>query len=110
VGAALAATAAAIDGWTIIYLGADVPARDVAAAAAASSARAVALSVVHSDDPDAVLRELQAVRQSMDLHVPLFVGGATAKRLAGRLTECGITVCDNIDAMRRVLQGAAVTP
>ncbi|MEQ1693593.1 MAG: MerR family transcriptional regulator, partial [Gemmatimonas sp.] len=66
VGAALAAAAAALDGWTIIYLGVDVPADDIVAAASASGATAVALSVVHTEDTTIVMRELHAVRTILD--------------------------------------------
>jgi methanogenic corrinoid protein MtbC1 len=103
VGAALAAAAAALDGWTIVYLGVDVPAGDIVAAAAASNARAVALSVVHTDEPDDVLRELHAVRSVLAANVPIIVGGAAAARMADRLTEPGLIVCDTIAGMRGVL-------
>jgi len=103
VGAALAAAAAALDGWTIIYLGVDVPAADIVAAAAASNARAVALSVVHTDDPEYVIRELHAVRASLNANVPVIIGGAAAMRLAARLTGPGLVVCGSIGDLRRVL-------
>ena len=109
VGAALAAAAAALDGWTIIYLGVDVPAADIVAAASASGASAVALSVVHTDDPDFVIRELRAVRSSLDPGVPLIVGGAAAIRMAGRLTASGLRVCGSIADMRRSLPRDAVS-
>lgn len=108
VGAALAAAAAAIDGWTIIYLGVDVPAADIVAAAAASNARAVALSLVHTDEPDEVLRELHAVRSVLAANVPIIVGGAAASRMADRLTKPGLIVCDSIAEMRSVLSRETV--
>jgi len=103
VGAALAAAAAALDGWTIIYLGADVPAAEIVAAAAASRASAIALSVVHTDDPDSVIGELRSVRDTLAIGVPVIVGGAAAMRMAGRLTEPGLVVCGSISEMRRML-------
>jgi methanogenic corrinoid protein MtbC1 len=103
VGAALAAAAAALDGWSIIYLGVDVPAADIVAAASASSASAVALSIVHTDEPDAVIRELHAVRASLAAHVPVIIGGATAVRMADQFTEPGLMVCGSLAEMRRML-------
>ena len=103
VGAALAAAAAALDGWTIVYLGVDVPAGDIVAAAVASNARAVALSVVHTDTPDDVMREVHAVRSLLAANVPIIVGGAAAARMADRLTEPGLIVCDTIAGMPGVL-------
>ncbi len=108
VGAALAAAAAAIDGWSIVYLGVDVPAADIVAAAAASNARAVALSVVHTGEPDTVVRELRAVRAALAANVPVIVGGAAASRMADRLTEPGLIVCDSLAEMRGVLSRETV--
>ncbi len=109
IGAALAAAAAALDGWTIIYLGVDVPAADIAAAALASSASAVAQSVVHTDEPECVIRELHALRTLLNPTVPVIVGGAAAIRMAGRLTEPGLIVCGGIAEMRRVLPRETVS-
>ena len=103
VGAALAAAAAALDGWSIIYLGVDVPAADIVAAATASNARAVALSVVHTNETDDLLRELHAVRAALAANVIVIVGGAAAARMADRLTELGLIVCNSIAEMRGIL-------
>ena len=103
VGAALAATAAALDGWTIIYLGVDVPAADIVAAASTSRADAVALSIVHSYNPAAVVREVHAVRASMPATIPVLTGGALAVKMTKSLQQPGIVVCDSIAGMRRVL-------
>ncbi|MBI3504364.1 MAG: cobalamin B12-binding domain-containing protein [Proteobacteria bacterium] len=103
VGAALSAAAAALDGWSIVYLGVDVPAADIVAAASASRADAVALSVVHSDEPAAVVRELHQVRAAMRANVTLLVGGAAAVRMAERLSRPGLIICASIAEMRGVL-------
>lgn len=103
VGAALAAAAAALDGWTIVYLGVDVPAADIVAAVAASHADAVALSIVHTDHPSAVVRELHAIRAAIPANLPLLVGGAAAIRMAEQLSRPGLVVCTSIADMRRVL-------
>lgn len=103
VGAALAAAAAALDGWTIVYLGVDVPAADIAAAASASGASAVALSVVYADGADEIVGEVHAVRASLPSNVPIVIGGAAAIRMASRLTGPGLFVCGSVVEMRRVL-------
>jgi len=103
VGAALAAAAAALDGWTIIYLGVDVPAADIVAAASASDADAVAVSVVHTDNPASVVRELHAVRASLPAAIPVIAGGAAAVRMARTLAQPGLVVCESITDMRRLL-------
>jgi MerR family transcriptional regulator, light-induced transcriptional regulator len=81
VGAALAAATAALEGWGVVYLGADVPAADIAAAAKASGANAVALSIVYADDVQGTEREIDALSSALGDAVPLMLGGAGASLL-----------------------------
>ena len=50
IGAALVGATAASDGWRVVYLGADLPASEIAAAAIATKARAVAMSMIYVQD------------------------------------------------------------
>ena len=109
VGAALAAAAAALEGWTVVYLGVDVPAADIVAAAAATGARAVAMSVVYTDDPGFVSRELLAVRANLAARVPLLVGGVAAMLMSSELEQPGLVVCGSIAEMREALARETVT-
>ncbi|MCG6989654.1 MAG: MerR family transcriptional regulator [Gemmatimonadetes bacterium] len=103
VGAALAAAAAALDGWNVSYLGVDVPLADIVAAATATDAGAVAVSVVHTGDPEELAAQLRALRSGLPAGVPLLVGGAAAMGLNGLSAHPGITVCGSIAEMRSVL-------
>jgi MerR family transcriptional regulator, light-induced transcriptional regulator len=103
VGAALVAAAAALDGWTLLYLGVDVPAADIVAAARTTGVGAVALSVVRASNPVALESELRAVRAGLPSDVLLIVGGAAALRMSSVLSQPGVVVCDSIRAMRSVL-------
>ncbi len=85
------------------HLGVDVPAADIGAAASTSRADAVALSIVHSYNPAAVVREVHAVRASMPATIPVLTGGALAVKMTKSLQQPGIVVCDSIAGMRRVL-------
>jgi DNA-binding transcriptional MerR regulator/methylmalonyl-CoA mutase cobalamin-binding subunit len=107
VGAALVAAAAALEGWTVDYLGVDVPAADIAAAALASAASAVAVSIVYTDNPAFVVRELRAVRAALPARVPLLAGGAAAVRMTDSLAMDGLVVCSSVADMRPALQRAA---
>ena len=106
VGAALAAGVAALEGWMVIQLGVDVPAVDVATAAAATGARAVALSIVYDDDRAHVLRELAGIRRATNATVPIIVGGATAVSLSANLAAAGGVVCRSFAEFRSVLAKA----
>ena len=103
VGAALVAAAAALDGWSLVYLGVDVPAADIVAAARTTGVSAVALSVVRASNPVALESELRAVRAGLPTDVLLIVGGAAALRMSSMLSQPGVVVCDSIRAMRAVL-------
>jgi DNA-binding transcriptional MerR regulator/methylmalonyl-CoA mutase cobalamin-binding subunit len=108
VGSALAAATAALEGWTIVYLGVDVPSSDIAAAAVATGARAVALSVVYRDEPAHVVRELRALRAKLPPQVQLVVGGAAAAQLKTALADQPIVFCDSVAGMKHALAGEPV--
>lgn len=78
-GAMMAAAFAAHDGWHVTWLGADLPATQVAAGAELGNTRVVALSV--ASDAPGLDRELGTLRARLRPHVPLLVGGAGAARL-----------------------------
>jgi methanogenic corrinoid protein MtbC1 len=115
IGAALAGAAAAIEGWSVVYLGADVPAGDIAAAATAAGARAVAVSVVQAAHVDATAREIRSLRKALAADIRLYVGGAGAapavERAGARAKShpplAGITLCDTVGELRTLLGRAA---
>lgn len=102
-GALLAATAAAEEGWRVVYLGPDLPGEDVLQAAQRSGARAVALSLVHDGGDDAVA-EVLALARRLPAGVTLFVGGAAAGANAEELGAAGARVLGDIPALRRALR------
>lgn len=103
IGAALVAAAAALDGWTIVYLGVDVPAREIAAAAEAVNARVVGLSAVYVPDPERLAREIATVRQALSPEVALLVGGTAAHAHADVLQSAGVNLCSSLLALRSEL-------
>ena len=92
IGAALVGAAAAVEGWNVVYLGPDLPARDIADAASAAGARVVALSLVYVDDPARVLGELRALRSTLPPAVWIIAGGAGTRALAAELSAMGVVV------------------
>lgn len=110
VGAGLAGASAMLVGWAVSYLGVDVPAADIVAAAAATDARAVALSLVYAESRGHAERELRAVRADLPPGIPLLVGGAAAVELSESLSEAGLVVCRSTTEMRAVLAGMRGSP
>lgn len=103
VGAALAMAAATLENWRVIYLGADVPALEIANSVTASGARAVALSAVYTDDAKKFVDELAELRAALPLSIPIYVGGAAAIAHAGTIRAPGVHICARLADLRRAL-------
>ena len=76
IGAALVGATAASEGWRVVYLGTDLPASDIAAAAIATKARAIAMSVIYVQDRARTLGELRTLRALIPPSISIIVGGA----------------------------------
>jgi len=74
-GALLVAAMAANLGWQVTYLGASLPAPEIAGAARQSRARAVALSLVYPEDDPSLANELKLLRELLPAEVMLLAGG-----------------------------------
>lgn len=74
-GALLVGATAANLGWQVTYLGASLPAAEIAGAARQRQARAVALSLVYPEDDPRLTGELTRLRASLPTEVKLLVGG-----------------------------------
>ena len=104
IAASLAAAAAAAEGWRVLFLGGDLPVSEITRAATAANARAVALSVVYSDDATGLLGDLRQLRQDLPADVVLIVGGPALLRHARALARSGIEVGETLDALRAALR------
>ena len=104
IGAAIVGAAAAAEGWNVLYLGADLPAGEIADAARTSGARVVALSVVYVDGRQRVLDELRALRAALPAPLPLLVGGTGAGELGPELAAAGVRVESSIPGLLAQLQ------
>ncbi|MEO5568791.1 MAG: cobalamin-dependent protein [Gemmatimonadaceae bacterium] len=97
IGAAMVGASAAADGWNVVYLGADLPAADIADAARASRASVVALSIVYAEERGRLLDEIGRIREELPHEVRLMVGGAGARAMATSLRAIGVEVVSQID-------------
>lgn len=104
IAAAMAGAMAAVEGWNVLFLGGDVPVREIAASARAKRVQAVALSVLYAEQEDEVVATLQALRDALPLQVPLIVGGSATLSVAARLTQSGITVGETLLDLRAALR------
>lgn len=89
-GARLASAAATLDGWSVVYLGTDLPVEEVAMAALTLAADGVAISVVRRVDAMASASALADLRQALDPRVLLFVGGGGVAAIPEVLMPAGL--------------------
>ena len=105
IGAALVGAAAALEGWNVLHLGADLPAAEVADAAKSAGVRAVALSIVFVADRDRTVEEMRSLRARLPAGVALIAGGAGARALARELAAIDVrvesSVAGLVDELRR---------
>jgi methanogenic corrinoid protein MtbC1 len=104
IGALMVAVLAASDGWRVTYLGPDLPAEDIAAAAKSKGAMAVALSIVYPMDDPQLGRELKRLGGQLGKNVALMVGGASANAYREALDEIGALVTVDVSSLRAELQ------
>ena len=80
-GAIIVKDAAAQIGWQTTYLGANLPAAEIAGAAIQNQAVAVALSIVYPEDDPDLPQELTNLRRFLPPHVKIIVGWTCCYRL-----------------------------
>jgi len=80
-GALFAAIIAEMHGWQVIYLGASLPAEEIAAAARFTRVRAVALSLTYDGEPLTMAQELKRLRDLLEPECTLLLGGAAVRTL-----------------------------
>lgn len=102
-GALATAAVAAGDGWQVTYLGGDLPAEEIAAAARQRSASAVVLSVVHPADDVLLGDEIVRLRHHVGGGVALLVGGAAARAYSGALDAAGAELVPDLRELRQRL-------
>jgi len=88
-GALLAASHAFEAGWDVLYLGANMPAEDLAATAATRKVRAVLLSIVYPAGDPGVEAQMRELRKLIGPAIPIVVGGMAAATYRDVLSEIG---------------------
>ena len=107
-GALLVGAAAANLGWHVTYLGASLPAAEIAGAAKQNRARAVALSVVYPEDDARLESELTRLRELLPAEVVVLAGGRAMPAYRDVLEKIGALqikdlahLCATLDDLRK---------
>lgn len=106
-GALLAAIIAELKGWQVTYLGANLPAEEIAAAVKFTDACAVTISISFAADDQAIPREIRRLKKLVGRHVALIAGGRAAAHYKAVLDEVGVLNIQGYDHFRRILDGLA---
>lgn len=107
-GALLVGAAAANLGWQVTYLGASLPAAEIAGIARQKHARVVAMSIVYPEDDPHMDGELTRLHESLPQGVRLLVGGRAMLAYRDVLEKIGASqvsdlaqLCTILNEMRR---------
>ena len=96
-GAVIVKDAAAQIGWHTTYLGASLPAAEIAGAAVQNYAVAVALSIVYPEDDPDLPQELTNLRRFLPPEIKILVGGRAAPAYSETLLRIGVSFTESID-------------
>lgn len=99
-GALLVAATAAVEGWRVTYLGADLPAEEIVEAAIRTHAQTVGLSVVFPSGGTALADELRRLKAMLPPSVALLVGGAASSAYGAVLEEIGAVWLNDLEKLR----------
>ncbi|MBV9470659.1 MAG: cobalamin B12-binding domain-containing protein [Abitibacteriaceae bacterium] len=103
-GALMAAATAAAEGWRVLYMGADMPAEEIALAAQQSAARVVALSIVYPADDLRLGDELHKLKAHLPNFTTILVGGRAAASYASVLNAVGALRINDMLGLRHQLE------
>lgn len=104
-GALLVAASACAEGWNVLYLGPDLPAEEIAAAAVGAGARVVALSITYPPDDPAIAGDLAKLGRLLPEQATLLVGGRSAAAYKGAIGESRGRLVDGLGGLRDILAG-----
>jgi DNA-binding transcriptional MerR regulator/methylmalonyl-CoA mutase cobalamin-binding subunit len=103
-GALMAAGHAEEMGWNVHYLGADVPAGEIAAAALQAEARLVVLSLIYPGHDPGTRDQLRTLRRALGPEVAIIVGGGAAPTYADVLAEIDAVLVSDAGVLDRQLR------
>jgi len=98
---ALSVAEAGLAPW---YLGPDLPAREIVAAARRAQAIVVGLAIVNGENAQAAVEEVQHVERELPMGTELWLGGSQAPTLAQQLGRTRARVVHDRDAFERELE------
>lgn len=105
-GAYIAGCMARKSGWHVVYLGASLPAEEIAGAARQIDVAAILLSIVYPMDDPQLGSELIRLRRLVSPNLPILVGGCSAGAYEEVLKEIDATQVHNVSELTNLLSAA----
>jgi len=102
-GALLASSHALEVGYDVLYMGANLPAEEIAAGVDSRSARALYLSLVYPLNDPGIRGELATLRRLLGAGFPVLVGGRGTASYAETLDDLGMLVVAGAEDFDRLL-------
>ena len=87
IGAIIGTTLAASEGWQTTFLGASLPAEDIASAVKQLNSQCIFLSIVYPDDDPSINIQLRKLREMAEENVFILVSGRAAQAYKKTITE-----------------------
>ena len=103
-GALLAGIIAELKGWKVTYLGANLPAEEIAAAVRFTEATAVTVSISYKMDDVLLAKELRRLRKLIGNDVAFIVGGREAGHYEAILNQIGVLEIKSYDHFKQILE------
>ena len=104
IGALIAGTTAAAQGWKVTYLGPNLPAEEIVGCAVQNEAKAIGLSIIYPTDDPHLANELRKLRRGIQEHVALFIGGAGAIAYSSIISSIGAVRINDMLTFRTKLE------
>jgi len=102
-GSLLAMATATHAGWDVTYLGPDLPAAEIAAAARQRGVRVIALSIVCPSSPNAIQDELATLRRHIGDDTGLIIGGRGAMEFEDTASDVGALIVEDLSGLPAAL-------
>jgi DNA-binding transcriptional MerR regulator/methylmalonyl-CoA mutase cobalamin-binding subunit len=104
IGALLATSVAASEGWNVTYLGPNLPAEEIVAAARQAKARSIILSIVYPEDDTRVGVDLRRIRELAGNQIAILVGGRAAPAYTADIQAIGGHLIQDLEQLRNTLR------
>ncbi len=105
-GALIIAAIASSDGWSVTYMGPDLPGEEIAAAIKRLKPQIVALSIVYPNDDYILQKEMVKLKNLLDNGSTILAGGRSAMYYKSTLDAMNAKIITSIDEFRSELEAS----